>query len=186
MSAIDYSSNKVILTTRNGDVYEADRVLVTVSIGVLKSNMIKFTPDLNEERKQALNDITFHPGIKVALTFSEKFYPDAVACKVKSGEKVYYDIAFKKDSQTKVLGFLCTGDVTQKYYDLNSDEEITVNDWFNFIPQTIVNSLNTRGWSCAFRQDGFGDYQLHASGFIRRHIQPAACLPIPISYPTQE
>ena len=124
VSAIDYSNNKIILTTRYGDVYEADRVLVTVSIGVLKSNMIKFTPDLNEDRKQALNDITFHQGIKVALKFSEKFYPDAVACKVKSGGKVFYDIAFKKDTQTKVLGFLCTGDETQKYYDLNSEEEI--------------------------------------------------------------
>ncbi len=124
VSAIDYSGNNIIVTTKNGDTYEADRVLVTVSIGVLKSNMITFTPEMNKERKRAINSITFHTGIKVVMKFSEKFYPDAVACEVENGEKVFYDIAFKKDAQTNVLGFLCVGDETQKYYKLNSEEEI--------------------------------------------------------------
>jgi len=124
VSAIDYSGDDLIVTTKNGDTYQADRVLVTVSIGVLKSNMISFEPQLSEEKKQAINSVTFHTGIKVAMKFFEKFYPDAISCKVENGEKVFYDITFKKDTETKVLGFLCIGDETQKYYDLNSEEEI--------------------------------------------------------------
>ena len=49
VAAIDYSENKVIVKTTNGKSYEADRVIVTVSIGVLKSNMITFIPEMNEE-----------------------------------------------------------------------------------------------------------------------------------------
>jgi monoamine oxidase len=124
VKGIDYSNNKVIVKTKNGEIYKADRVLVTVSIGVLKSNMITFKPVINEKRKKAIESITFHPGFKVAMQFSEKFYPDAITCKVEDGEKGFYDMAFKKDTQTNVLGFLCMGNETQRYYDLNSEQEI--------------------------------------------------------------
>ena len=124
VTTIDYSDHKILVKTKNGNTYEADRVIVTVSIGVLKSNTITFIPELNEERKQAIESITFHPGFKMALKFSEKFYPDAISLKVENGEKGFYDMAFKKDAKSNILGFLCTGDGTQKYYDFDSEQEI--------------------------------------------------------------
>jgi monoamine oxidase len=124
VNGIDYSGNNVIVKTINGKTYEADRVVVTVSVGVLQSNMILFIPEMKEEKKQAINSIIFHPGFKVAMKFSEKFYPDAITCKVDDGEKGFYDMAFKKDAQSNVLGFLCTGNETQKYYNLKPEQEI--------------------------------------------------------------
>lgn len=124
VSKIDYSGQKVIVTTRNGNIYTADRVLLTVSIGILKSEDITFTPEISNERRIAIESINFHQGFKMALKFSEKFYPDAINCIVEKGEKVYYDIAFKKNAQTHVLGFLCTGDKTNEYYSLNSNQKI--------------------------------------------------------------
>lgn len=125
VKSIDYSGeNVVVITTSDGKTYEADKVLITVSIGVLKSNNISFIPELNSEKKKAIESITFNPGFKVVLKFSEKFYPDAIECKVKSGEKVFYDIAFGKNAETNVLGFLCTGDETENYCSLNSEQDI--------------------------------------------------------------
>ena len=124
VNSIKYSGDKVIVKTENGDIYESDKVLVTVSIGVLKSNKIAFTPKMSNEKMKALESITFHPGFKVVMKFSEKFYPDFIVCKVKNGEKGYYDLAFKKEMKTNILGFLCTGDETQKYYALNSNDDI--------------------------------------------------------------
>lgn len=124
VKSIDYSGKQVVITTSEGKTYEADKVLVTVSIGVLKSNNISFIPELNSEKKKAIESITFNQGFKVALKFSEKFYPDAIECKVKNGEKVFYDIAFGKNTETNVLGFLCTGDETENYYALNSEQDI--------------------------------------------------------------
>lgn len=121
---INYTGNQVIVKTQNGDRYEADRVIVTVSIGVLKSNLITFIPDMKEEKKNAIESITFHPGLKVAMKFSDKFYPDVVNFKVDNGEKGFYDMAFKKNAKTNVLGFLCTGTETQKYNALNTEQEI--------------------------------------------------------------
>lgn len=124
VKSIDYSGEKVVLITSDGKTYEGDKVLVTVSIGVLKSNNISFTPELNFEKKKAIESITFNTGFKIALKFSEKFYPDAINCKVKSGEKVFYDIALGKNTETNVLGFLCAGDETENYYALNSEQDI--------------------------------------------------------------
>lgn len=124
VKSIDYLSEKVVVKTSNGKTYEADKVLVTVSIGVLKSNDINFIPELSPDKKKAIQSITFEPGFKAALKFSEKFYPDAINCKVKNGEKVFYDIAFKKNAKTNILGFLCKGDETEKYYALKSEQEI--------------------------------------------------------------
>ena len=122
--SIDYSNNKVSVITTDGTTYEADRILVTVPIGVLKSEKISFIPEIKQERKDAIDEITFHPGFKVVMKFSDKFYPDAIECEVDNGEKGYYDIAFGKETQDNILGFLCTGDETQKYYNLNSNDEI--------------------------------------------------------------
>ncbi|MEL7338940.1 MAG: FAD-dependent oxidoreductase [Bacteroidota bacterium] len=94
----------------------------------IQSNKIKFSPALSQEKKEAIESINFLPGFKVAMKFSEKFYPDIIQCEtdygLKGGEKTYYDIAFKKNAQTNVLGFLCAGEEAKKYYALGSKDEI--------------------------------------------------------------
>tara|TARA_Y100000287_G_C14031905_1_gene262072 strand:- start:72 stop:593 length:522 start_codon:yes stop_codon:yes gene_type:complete len=79
---------------------------------------------MNKKKIQAIESITFNPGFKVAMKFSEKFYPDAINCKVKNGEKVFYDIAFKKESNNHILGFLYTGTNVDDYYQLGSEKNI--------------------------------------------------------------
>ena len=58
------------------------------------------------------------------MKFYEKFYPDAIELKVKNGEKVFYDMAFKKGAKTHILGFLCKGEEAKKYYSLASEKKI--------------------------------------------------------------
>ena len=124
VKTIDYNGDKISITTEEGEKHYADKVLVTVSIGVLKSNSILFSPDLSAKKKNAIHSITFNAGFKIALKFSEKFYPDAIQCKAKSGEKSYYDMAFKKDTKDHILGFLCTGVESKKYDALLSEQDI--------------------------------------------------------------
>jgi len=124
VTEINYSDDKVQVKTKDGEVHTADKVLVTVSIGVLKSNHIKFTPDFSKERKEVINSITFLPGFKLVMKFKEKFYPDVIRWNTKTGEQVFYDIAFKKKAQSNILGFLATGDSVEAYYKLESKDEI--------------------------------------------------------------
>lgn len=46
MRRISYSAREATVTTEDGKVYKADYVMVSVSIGVLQTNLIKFTPPL--------------------------------------------------------------------------------------------------------------------------------------------
>ncbi len=124
VTEINYAKDKVTIKVEGGESYEAGKVLLTVSMGVLKSDLIKFVPEMNLENKKAIEAITFLPGFKVALKFSEKFYPDAIDCQVENGGKVFYDIAFGKSTKTNVMGFLCTGDETLNYYAMSSEQQI--------------------------------------------------------------
>lgn len=124
VKSIDYTSDQVIVKTVDGNVFEADRVLVTVSIGVLKSETIHFIPALDVKKQKAIASVKFRPGLKVALKFSDSFYHDAIGCKSNSGERVYYDIAFGKETESHVLGFLCTGEESKEYLGYSSDEAL--------------------------------------------------------------
>ena len=124
VKSIDYTSDQVIVKTVDGNVFEADRVLVTVSIGVLKSETIHFIPALDVKKQKAIASVKFRPGLKVALKFSDSFYHNAIGCKSNSGERVYYDIAFGKETESHVLGFLCTGEESKEYLGYSSDEAL--------------------------------------------------------------
>ena len=124
VKSIDYTSDQVIVKTVDGNIYEADRVLVTVSVGVLKSETIHFMPALDVKKQKALASVKFRPGLKVALKFSDSFYHNVIGCKSNSGERVYYDIAFGKETESHVLGFLCTGEDSKEYLGYSSDEAL--------------------------------------------------------------
>ena len=122
VTQVDYSGEGVQVTTQAGEVFEADKVLVTVSVGVLKSGNIDFIPDLSEDKQEAFDTVEFQPGVKMFFKFSEKFYPDVVNVPVDSGEKAFYDIAFKKEANDHVLGLLVTGSSSSTYTNLDSEE----------------------------------------------------------------
>lgn len=124
VTSINYSDDKVVIVTEGGQRYTADKVISTVSIGVLKANSIAFIPELSNEKRAAINSVEFLPGFKLFMKFSEKFYPDMIGVDTDSGEKTYYDVAFKKDATDNVFGLLSTGDSAEHYYRLGSDKAV--------------------------------------------------------------
>ena len=128
------------MTTAGGQVFAADRILLTASVGVLRSGHIAFKPDLPPRKLAALRAVDFPPGFKMLLRFSEQFYPDAVVISGNfaggekgKGEKGFYDMAFGKGpapgsapdaAHDHVLGLLATGDATTAYYALESEAQM--------------------------------------------------------------
>ncbi len=66
----------VRLDTSQG-VVTADRVIVTVPLGVLKAATITFDPPLGESKRAAIAHLGFGVLDKVVLTFSEPFWPQS-------------------------------------------------------------------------------------------------------------
>ena len=131
ISLVDYSSDQVVLTDINGVQYIADKVLITVPLTILKGGQLEFTPGLPGDKLEALDNVEMPDGLKVFMEFTEKFYPDLLnvgglgeLLGSSDGERIYYDAAFRKESDRNILALFSVGDVAGEYTNLANDEAI--------------------------------------------------------------
>jgi monoamine oxidase len=129
ITQVNYSGNKVLLTSATGEQFEADKVLITASINVLQQELISFQPELPNAKKQAFDQIYMGDGIKVFIQFKERFYPDMIAFggileAFNDEEKFVYDAAFGKDSNHHILGLFAINEKASVYSSLSSDDAI--------------------------------------------------------------
>lgn len=75
VTKIDYANSK-IKVTHNGTVSEADFVIVTVPLGVLKANKIEFLPALPTAKQNAIQKIGMNCVNKFLLTWDTAFWDD--------------------------------------------------------------------------------------------------------------
>ncbi|MEM8567434.1 MAG: NAD(P)/FAD-dependent oxidoreductase [Bacteroidota bacterium] len=128
---IDYSKDKIVATTTNGHVFQADKLILTVPLTILKQNRIAFTPAFPQQKVEALKGVDMPDGIKVFIEFSERFYPDITFdgglfenLNDDKGAKTYYDAAFRKDTNKNVLGLFAVGIPATPYTRHETEEEI--------------------------------------------------------------
>ncbi|WOK95463.1 polyamine oxidase [Canna indica] len=72
---IKYSGKGVTVVTEDGSSYKADYVLVSASIGVLQTKLIKFEPDLPQWKILAMYQFDMSVYTKIFLKFPYKFWP---------------------------------------------------------------------------------------------------------------
>ena len=76
VTRISYGGDQVHIDTSRGEV-TADRVIVTVPLGVLKAETIAFDPPLPEAKRGAIERLGFGLLNKVALAFAAPFWPQS-------------------------------------------------------------------------------------------------------------
>ncbi|XP_058098763.1 lysine-specific histone demethylase 1 homolog 3 [Magnolia sinica] len=70
--------SEVKVSTSSGDEFVGDAVLITVPLGCLKANMIKFSPVLPDWKQSSIQRLGFGVLNKVVLEFPEVFWDDTV------------------------------------------------------------------------------------------------------------
>lgn len=70
--------NSVLVCTKSNTKIACDAVVVTVPLGVLKQQSIKFIPDLPEWKKDTIDRLGFGKLDKVFLQFEDVFWDDSV------------------------------------------------------------------------------------------------------------
>jgi len=109
---IDYSGDEgVIVTTDKDESFYAKQVIITASIGVLKSNIIDFNPPLPKHKTDALSRLDMAVNDKIILTFDEKFWnsPEIAFVASNPDESMnYWDFTYAKGVPTLFGNF--TGD----------------------------------------------------------------------------
>ncbi|GMH07085.1 hypothetical protein Nepgr_008925 [Nepenthes gracilis] len=68
--------NGVRVTTESGSTFVADAAIVTIPLGVLKSNTIKFEPRLPEWKEAAISDLGVGVENKIVMHFDKVFWPN--------------------------------------------------------------------------------------------------------------
>lgn len=128
---IDYTTDQISVTTTNDEIFEADRVIVTVPLTILKNQSISFVPEYPSDKRTALQGVDMPDGIKVFMEFSQRFYPDILydgglsqALGGGNGEKIYYDAAFRKESDRNVLGLFTVGQPASIYTNQATEEQL--------------------------------------------------------------
>ena len=79
MIRVEHNHEGVRVHTRGGgEGLQADAVLITVPLGVLKAGAVKFAPPLPIWKKEATTRLGFGPIEKVVLLFSRRFWVEVI------------------------------------------------------------------------------------------------------------
>jgi monoamine oxidase len=156
VKTINYLGNNVNLSFSDGTSVEVDKVVITSSIGVLKSSNIEFIPELPTKFYNAINSINFKYGFKLIIKFSSKFFPDAVEFKVNNGEKVIYDLGLNKPTTENILGVLIRGEEALEY--TNKEPKDIVQQILEEL-DVVFDGKASSSYLNEFEYENWGDHQ---------------------------
>lgn len=116
VETVNYEGDQVGVTTQNGQ-YEADRVIVSVPLQILKEGQIDFIPELPQYKQNAIADLRVWEGFKAFFEFTDKFYDDMQFAinPPTDGEKWMYDAAYGQNSTKNILGVFAVGTPATDY-----------------------------------------------------------------------
>ena len=178
VTKIDYSDNKVKVT-HQGNTTEADYVLVTVPLGVLKANTIQFTPNLPNTKLNAIQKVGMNCVNKFLLTWNTAFWDDVqyISYTPEIRDKFNYFVNLKKvDSNINALMTFAYADYARQTENM-SDQEI-INEimihlkdiYGNSIPSPV--SMSRTKWQS--NENTLGSYSYTAVSTEMQHFDDLA------------
>lgn len=123
ITSIDYSGDKIILKDSTNNSYEADKVIITVPISILKLNEIIFNPALPSDKTEAFTKFGMGPGMKVFLKFNTKFYKPVLYGGAVCG--TYVDDTVGKATKDNILLAFVMGDQAKNLHAMGNNNAIT-------------------------------------------------------------
>jgi monoamine oxidase len=150
---IDYTGDKVVLTDQLNKTYQADRVIITVPLTVLRDGDITFVPALPSTKVDAYSNIGMGGGIKAIFKFSQPFWETLTSEKLGSviGYNEVPDIWATAVGRgtTPVLTAFVMGEKGEQF------SSMTTSDAKGFLLGHIDNIFGNNIASQSILQDGF-------------------------------
>jgi monoamine oxidase len=78
IKSIDYNATPIVLTAKDGTKYEANKVIVTVPVSVLKTNGISFSPGLPGTMTTSLGKIGMGASMRMLVEFKKNFWGETI------------------------------------------------------------------------------------------------------------
>ncbi|MCC6724651.1 MAG: FAD-dependent oxidoreductase [Saprospiraceae bacterium] len=150
---IDYSGEKITVTDQANKSYQADRLILTVPVTVLKDGDISFVPALPTTKVDAYSNIGMGGGIKAVLKFSQAFWETNTD--VNLGSVIGYNevpelwATSVGRGSTPLLTTLIMGEKGEMF------SSMAINDAKGFILGHLDNIFGSNTASQSLLQDGF-------------------------------
>jgi monoamine oxidase len=178
VSRIDYTADKVQVT-HNGAVSEADYVLVTVPLGVLKNGAIEFLPALPADKQTAIQKVGMNCVNKFLLTWDATFWEDVqyICYSPEAKDKFNYFVNVNKfhpgSHALMTFAYADYARQTETMTDAQVTEEILAHlrDMYGSSVPAPQNMLRTQ-WGG--NPNAFGAYSYTAVGTEMRHFDDLA------------
>lgn len=178
VSKVDYSGAKVQVI-HNGGESEADYVVVSVPLGVLKKNSIQFSPALPAAKQTAIEKVGMSCVNKFLLTWDAPFWDDKqyLVYTAETPDKFNYFVNVKKfHPSVNALMTFAYADYARQTENM-SDAEVTneimahLRDMYGSNIPDPSHLLRTR-WDS--NENSFGAYSFTAVGTEMRHFEDLA------------
>ncbi|MEL6686354.1 MAG: NAD(P)/FAD-dependent oxidoreductase [Pseudomonadota bacterium] len=128
VTEIDCRSDISRVQLATGETIRARHVIVTVPLNVLKDGDIRFTPDLSDRKKRALQGAIMPDGFKLFLRMSDQFYPDLVlfdhGYETPESEIMFYNVSLDKPTNQNILGFFGHGALATPYVQMSEADMV--------------------------------------------------------------
>lgn len=178
VTQVHYAADKVHVT-HNGTMSEADYVIISVPLGVLKKNVIVFSPALPTAKQTAIDKLGFNCVNKFLLTWNTAFWDDVqyVSYTPETKDKFNYFVNVKKvNPAANALMTFAYADyarTTETMTDAQVTDEIMTHlrDMYGSGIPNPTNLLRTK-W--ASNEHAFGAYSFTAVGSEMRHFEDLA------------
>lgn len=164
VNAISYEGEMINVSTKGGQSFSADRVVVTVPLTILKSGDINFTPSLPNTKLEALEKMDMMAGMKVHLKFSSAFWEDTVSPNLGSiyGHNFLPEIYVSSlgRSDTPVLTAYIMGERAEQFSSMDDNTAITL--MLSYLDEIFTSQAPTQ----SFVQGGYNIMDWSKEPFI--------------------
>ncbi|KAK6931061.1 Amine oxidase [Dillenia turbinata] len=179
---IRYFQSGVIVKTEDGSVYRADYVIVSASIGVLQTNLIRFKPDLPKWKILAMYQFDMAVYTKIFIKFPSKFWPSGngteffIYVNEKRGYYTIWQHLEREYPGSNVLLVTVTDDESRRIEqqpdsDTKAEVMAVLRDMFGKSIPEATDILVPRWWSDRFYKGTFSNWPIGVSRYEFNQIR---------------
>ncbi|KAJ9174529.1 hypothetical protein P3X46_013165 [Hevea brasiliensis] len=179
---IQHSRNGVIVKTEDGSVYEANYVILSVSIGVLQSDLISFRPPLPRWKTEAIGKCDVMVYTKIFFKFPYKFWPCGpekeffIYAHERRGYYTFWQHMENAYPGSNVLVVTLTNGESKRV-ETQSDEETlkeamqVLRDMFGPNIPNATGILVPRWWNNRFQRGSYSNYPIISNNHVLQDIK---------------
>ncbi|BFG20268.1 hypothetical protein CerSpe_065420 [Prunus speciosa] len=185
---LQHSRNGVTVMTEDGCVYEANYVILSVSIGVLQSDLIAFNPPLPRWKTEAIQKCDVIVYTKIFLKFPCKFWPCGpgkeffIYAHERRGYYTFWQHMENAYPGSNILVVTLTNEESKRV-EAQSDEETlkeamgALRDMFGTNIPEATDIFVPRWWNNRFQRGSYSNYPVISNGQVVRDIKaPLGCI----------